>query len=188
MDPLTSDDPSQVGRYRIHARLGAGGMGTVYLAFTPGSRPVALKMIRPELAGSADFRNRFRQEAEIARRVHGLYTAQVLDADPEASPPWLVTAFVPGPSLQEAVSAHGPLPVDTVLVLMAGVAEALESIHGAGVVHRDLKPSNVVLAPDGPRVIDFGIARAADANPVTSAGLRIGSPNYMAPSRSTIRR
>jgi hypothetical protein len=183
VDPLTSDDPSQVGRYRVHARLGAGGMGTVYLAFTPGSRPVALKMIRPELAGSADFRNRFRQEAAIARRVHGLYTAQVLDADPEASPPWLVTAFVPGPSLQEAVSTHGPLPVDTVLVLMAGVAEALESIHGAGVVHRDLKPSNVVLAPDGPRVIDFGIARAADANPVTSAGLRIGSPNYMAPEQ-----
>jgi Protein kinase domain len=183
VDPLTSDDPSRVGRYRVHARLGAGGMGTVYLAFTPGGRPVALKMIRPELAGNADFRNRFRQEVDTARRVHGLYTAQVLDADPDASPPWLVTAFVPGLSLQEAVSRHGPLPVDTVLVLMAGVAEALQLIHGAGVVHRDLKPSNVVLAPDGPRVIDFGIARAVDASPVTSAGIRIGSPNYMAPEQ-----
>jgi hypothetical protein len=183
MDPLTIDDPSRVGRYRVHARLGAGGMGTVYLAFTPGGRPVALKMIRPELADNADFRNRFRQEVEIARRVHGLYTAQVLDADPDASPPWLVTAFVPGPSLQEAVSTHGPLPVDTVLVLMAGVAEALQLIHASGVVHRDLKPSNVVLAPDGPRVIDFGIARAVDASTVTSTGLRIGSPNYMAPEQ-----
>lgn len=183
MEPLSSDDPAQVGRYRVHARLGAGGMGTVYLAFTPGGRPVALKMIRPELAGHADFRHRFRQEVETARRVHGLYTAQVLDADPDASPPWLVTAFVPGPSLQEAITAHGPLSVDTALVLMAGVAEALQQIHGAGVIHRDLKPSNVVLSPDGPRVIDFGIARAVNGNSVTGAGLRIGSPNYMAPEQ-----
>jgi Protein kinase domain len=183
VEPLTSADPSQVGRYRIHARLGAGGMGTVYLAFTPGGRPVAVKMIQPELADNADFRNRFRQEVEAARRVHGLYTAQVLDADPDATPPWLVTAFVPGLSLQEGVSRHGPLPVDTVLVLMAGVAEALQVIHGAGVVHRDLKPSNVVLAPDGPRVIDFGIARAVDASPATREGIRIGSPHYMAPEQ-----
>jgi serine/threonine protein kinase len=183
VEPLTSDDPRRVGRYRVHARLGAGGMGTVYLAFTPGGRPVALKMIRPELADNVDFRNRFRQEVDAARRVHGLYTAQVLDAHPDASPPWLVTAFVPGLSLQEAVSRHGPLPVDTVLVLMAGVAEALEVIHAAGVVHRDLKPSNVVLAPDGPRVIDFGIARAADATPLTGGGIGIGSPYYMAPEQ-----
>jgi serine/threonine protein kinase len=157
-------------------------MGAVFLAFTPGGRPVALKMIRPELADNVDFRNRFRQEVDAARRVHGLYTAQVLDADPDASPPWLVTAFVPGLSLQEGVSRHGPLPVDTVLVLMAGVAEALEVIHGAGLVHRDLKPSNVMLAPDGPRVIDFGIARAVDASPLTG-GIRIGSPHYMAPEQ-----
>jgi serine/threonine protein kinase len=188
VEPLTRDDPSQVGRYRVHARLGAGGMGTVYLAFTPGGRPVAVKMIRPELAGNPDFRTRFRHEVDAARGVHGLYTAQVLDADPDASPPWLVTAFVPGLSLQDGVSKHGPLPVDTVLVLMAGVAEALQVIHGAGVVHRDLKPSNVVLAPDGPRVIDFGIARAADAGALTGGGFRIGSPQYMAPSRSPIRR
>jgi eukaryotic-like serine/threonine-protein kinase len=183
VEPLTSDDPSRVGGYRVHARLGAGGMGTVYLAFTPGGRPVALKTIRPELADNADFRKRFRQEVDLARRVHGLYTAQVLDADPDASPPWLVTAFVPGLSLQEGVSRNGPLPVDTVLVLMAGVAEALQVIHAAGVIHRDLKPSNVVLAPDGPRVIDFGIARAVDAGPLTSGGIRIGSPQYMAPEQ-----
>jgi hypothetical protein len=185
VEPLTSEDPRQVGRYRVHARLGAGGMGTVYLAFTPGGRPVAVKTMRPELADNADFRDRFRQEADAARRVHGLYTAQVLDADPDANPPWLVTAFVSGPSLQEAVSRYGPLPVDTVLVLMAGVAEALAVIHGAGVVHRDLKPSNVVLAPDGPRVIDFGIARAADVSPLTGGGFRIGSPQYMAPEQVT---
>jgi hypothetical protein len=183
VEPLTSDDPSRVGYYRVHARLGAGGMGAVYLAFTPGGRPVALKMIRPELADNPDFRNRFRQEVEAARRVHGFYTAQVLDADPDASPPWLATAFVPGLTLREAVSAHGQLPVDTVLVLMAGVAEALQVIHGAGVVHRDLKPSNVVLAPDGPRVIDFGIARAADAGPLTGGGIHVGSPQYMAPEQ-----
>jgi hypothetical protein len=183
VEPLTSDDPSRVGRYRVHARLGAGGMGAVYLAFTPGGRPVALKMIRPELAGDVNFRNRFRQEVDAARRVHGLYSAQVLDADPDASPPWLVTAFVPGLSLQDGVSRHGPLPADTVLVLMAGVAEALQVIHAAGVVHRDLKPSNVVLAPDGPRVIDFGIARAVDAGPPTGGGIQIGSPQYMAPEQ-----
>jgi hypothetical protein len=160
-------------------------MGTVYLAFTPGGRPVALKAMRPELAANAAFRDRFRQEADAARRVHGLYTAQVLDADPDADPPWLVTTFVPGPSLQEAVGRYGSLPVDTVLVLMAGVAEALEVIHAAGVVHRDLKPSNVVLAPDGPRVIDFGIARAADVSPLTGGGFRIGSPQYMAPEQVT---
>jgi serine/threonine protein kinase len=183
VEPLTSDDPARVGRYRVHGRVGAGGMGAVYLAFTPGGRPVALKMVRPELADNVDFRNRFRQEVDAARRVHGLYTAQVLDADTDASPPWLVTAFVPGLSLQEAVGRHGPLPVDTVLVLMAGVAEALEVIHGAGVVHRDLKPSNVVLAPDGPRVIDFGIARAVGASSLTGGGIRIGSPHYMAPEQ-----
>lgn len=129
------------------------------------------------------FRNRFRQEVDAARRIHGLYTAPVLDAEPDASPPWLVTAFVPGLSLQEGVSRHGPLPVDIVLVLVAGVAEALQVIHGGGVVHRDLKPSNVVLAPDGPRVIDFGIARAEDASPLTGGGIRIRSPDYMAPEQ-----
>ena len=183
MEPLTGDDPDQVAGYRLRARLGAGGMGRVYLAFTAGGRPVALKMIRPELGGEADFRGRFRQEVEAARRVHGLYTAQVLDADPDASPPWLVTAYVPGPSLQEAVAAHGPLPAGTALLLMAGVAEALQAIHAAGLVHRDLKPSNVLLAADGPRVIDFGIARAAEATTVTRTGMAVGSPPFMAPEQ-----
>ncbi|HEY6495161.1 MAG TPA: serine/threonine-protein kinase, partial [Trebonia sp.] len=183
MEPLAGDDPVQVAGYRLQARLGAGGMGRVYLAFTAGGRPVALKVIRPELGDDRNFRDRFRQEVEAARRVSGLYTAQVIDADPAASPPWLVTAYVPGPSLQQAVDEHGPLPVDTVLLLMAGVAEALQAIHGAGVVHRDLKPSNVLLAADGPRVIDFGIARAIEATTVTRTGMRVGSPPFMAPEQ-----
>jgi hypothetical protein len=183
IEPLTTSDPAEVAGYRLHGRLGAGGMGRVYLAFTPGGRPVALKMVRPELGDDRDFRNRFHQEVEAARRVHGLYTAQVLDADPVATPPWLVTAYVPGPSLHQAVARHGPMPADTVLVLTAGVAEALHVIHAAGVVHRDLKPSNVLLAPDGPRVIDFGISRAAEATALTAAGSRVGSPQYMAPEQ-----
>ena len=183
MEPLAGDDPEKVDDYRVRGRLGAGGMGRVYLAFTAGGRPVALKVIRPELGDDRDFRDRFKQEVDAARRVNGLYTAQVLDAGPDASPPWLVTAYVPGPSLQQAVSEHGPLPVDTVLLLMAGVAEALQAIHAAGVVHRDLKPSNVLLAADGPRVIDFGIARAIEATTLTRTGVRVGSPGYMAPEQ-----
>lgn len=158
-------------------------MGRVYLAFTPAGHAVALKVVRPDLGSDLDFRHRFRQEVEAARRVHGLYTAQVLDADPDAAPPWLVTAYVPGPSLQEAVAEHGPMPEQTVFVLLAGVAEALAAIHAAGVVHRDLKPSNVLLAPDGPRVIDFGIARAVDATMLTRTGMRLGSPHFMAPEQ-----
>ena len=158
-------------------------MGRVYLAFTPAGHAVALKVVRPDLGDDVDFRRRFRQEADAARRVHGVYTAQVLDADPDAVPPWLVTAYVPGPSLHEAVTAHGPMPEQTVFVLLAGVAEALAAIHAAGIVHRDLKPSNVLLAPDGPRVIDFGIARAADATTLTRTGVRIGSPQFMAPEQ-----
>ena len=158
-------------------------MGRVYLAFTPAGRPVALKVVRPELGGDAEFRRRFRQEVDASRRVHGMYTAQVLDAGPDASPPWLVTAYVPGPSLQQAVAEHGPMPEQTVFVLLAGVAEALAAIHAAGIVHRDLKPSNVLLAPDGPRVIDFGIARAADSTVVTGTGMLIGSPPFMAPEQ-----
>ena len=140
-------------------------------------------MVRPDLGGDAEFRRRFRQEVDASRRVHGMYTAQVLDAGPDASPPWLVTAYVPGPSLHQAVAGHGPMPEQTVFVLLAGVAEALAAIHGAGIVHRDLKPSNVLLAPDGPRVIDFGIARAADSTVVTGTGMLIGSPPFMAPEQ-----
>ena len=183
MQPLTSDDPAEVGRYRLRARLGAGGMGRVYLASTPAGRPVAVKVVRPELSEDQDFRARFRHEIEAARRVHGLYTAQLLDADPAGTPPWLVTAYVPGPSLQQAVADHGPMPEIMAFRLIAGVAEALQAIHTAGLVHRDLKPSNVLLASDGPRVIDFGIARALEATSLTRTGMMVGSPQFMAPEQ-----
>jgi len=183
MEPLARDDPGQIAGYRLHARLGAGGMGVVYLGSTPGGRAVAVKVMRPELGDDREFRSRFRHEIEAARRVHGMYTAQVIDADPAAVPPWLATVYVPGPSLQQAVADHGPMPAQTVYRLMAGVAEALQAIHAAGVVHRDLKPSNVVLAADGPRVIDFGIARAAEATALTRSGIVVGSPQFMAPDQ-----
>jgi hypothetical protein len=183
IEPLAVGDPSQVAGYQLQGRLGAGGMGAVYLTFTPGGRPLALKVIRPELGGDPDFRSRFRREVDAAQRVHSLYTAPLMDADPDADPPWLVTAYVAGPSLAAAVQAHGPMPANTVLLLAAGVAEALAVIHRVGLVHRDLKPSNVLLAGDGPRLIDFGIARALDGTALTSAGMRIGTPQYMAPEQ-----
>ncbi|MFE5768108.1 serine/threonine-protein kinase [Streptomyces sp. NPDC056485] len=179
-----ADDPREVGGYRVVARLGAGGMGRVYLAYTPGGRPVALKVVRPELAGDPEFRRRFAQEVASAQRIHGLYTAQVVDSGADDPTPWLATAYVPGPSLQQAVQAYGPLPARTVLLLVAGIAEALQEIHRAGVVHRDLKPANVLIAADGPRVIDFGIARAADAGALTGTGLRVGTPAFMAPEQA----
>lgn len=181
---LSPDDPREIGGYRLCARLGAGGMGRVFLAYTPGGRPVALKVVRPEFAENNEFRHRFAQEVASARRILGLYTAQVIDAGTDAPTPWLATTFVPGPSLHQVVHRHGPLPEHTVVLLCAGVAEALQAIHAAGVVHRDLKPGNVLIAADGPRVIDFGIARAADASPLTGTGLRIGSPGFMAPEQA----
>ncbi|NJP47716.1 serine/threonine-protein kinase [Actinacidiphila epipremni] len=182
--PLEADDPASVGAYRLAARLGAGGMGKVYLSYTPAGRPVAVKVIRPEFAEDAEFRRRFKQEVQAAQRVQGLYTAPVIDSDADGPRPWLATAFVPGPTLSSAVVAHGPLPVQTVLLLVAGIAEALEAVHGAGLVHRDLKPSNVLLASDGPRVIDFGIARAADATALTGSGVTIGTPAFMSPEQA----
>jgi serine/threonine protein kinase len=169
--PLDDDDPREVGGYRLRARIGEGGMGKVYLSNTPGGRPIALKVIR------------FEQEVTTAQRVQGLYTAPVIDANPHSEHPWLATAYVAGPSLQQAVGVYGPLPPESVLILIAGIAEALQSIHAAGVVHRDLKPSNVILAADGPRVIDFGIARAVDTTSVTQAGMRVGTPAFMAPEQ-----
>lgn len=181
---LSTDDPREIGGYRLHARLGAGGMGVVYLAYTPGGRPIALKAVRAEFAADPEFRERFAQEVASARRIHGLFTAQVVDFGVDARTPWLATAYVPGPTLQQVVQRHGPLPVRTVLLLVAGIAEALQGIHGVGVVHRDLKPANVLIATDGPRVIDFGIARAADAAALTGTGLRIGTAAFMAPEQA----
>jgi hypothetical protein len=180
---LEEGDPQVVGGYRLAARLGSGGMGRVYLSHTPGGRAVAVKVIRPELAENAEFRRRFRAEVAAASRVHGLYTAPVVDSDTEGAVPWCATAYVPGPSLDDAVREHGPLPVDTVLRLIAGVAEALQAVHREGIVHRDLKPSNVLLAADGPRVIDFGVARAADATSLTQSGVSLGTVAYMAPEQ-----
>ncbi|WP_371479576.1 protein kinase [Kitasatospora sp. NBC_00315] len=182
--PLLPEDPREVGGYRLFARLGAGGMGRVYLSYTPGGRPVALKVVRPEFAEDFEFRRRFAQEVTNAQRIHGLYTAQVIDSGLDADAPWLVTAYVPGPSLQQVIREHGALPVRTVLLLMGGIAEALQAIHSVEVVHRDLKPANVLIAGDGPRVIDFGIARAADATALTGTGFRIGSPAFMAPEQA----
>ncbi|MEU4359916.1 serine/threonine-protein kinase [Streptomyces virginiae] len=181
---LEADDPPMVAGYRIAARLGAGGMGKVYLSHTPGGRAIAIKVIRPEFAQDPEFRQRFRREVQSAQRVQGLYTAAVIDSDADGPTPWLATAYVPGPTVSAAVAEHGRLPARTVLMLVAGIAEALQVIHGAGIVHRDLKPSNVLLASDGPRVIDFGIARAADATSLTASGVAIGTPSFMAPEQA----
>ncbi|MGW2894253.1 serine/threonine-protein kinase [Streptomyces sp. NPDC001212] len=183
--PLQPDDPPMVAGYRLAARLGAGGMGRVYLSHTQGGRPVAIKVVRPELADDPAFRRRFRREIAAARRVRGAYTAELIDAAADGVPPWLATLYVPGPSLTEAVARRGPLPVPAVLWLMAGVAEALQAIHGAGIVHRDLKPSNVLLAADGPRVIDFGISLASDVTSHTTTGAAIGTPSFMAPEQAS---
>nr|WP_051837755.1 serine/threonine-protein kinase [Streptomyces sp. NRRL F-2580] len=183
--PLKADDPAVVGGYRLAAVLGAGGMGKVYLSYTPGGRPIAIKVIRPEFSEDPEFRRRFQQEVRAAERVQGLYTAPVIDSDTEGPQPWLATAYVPGPSLAHAVARHGALPVRSVLLLTVGVAEALHVIHGAGIVHRDLKPANVLLASDGPRVIDFGIARAADSTALTSTGVSVGTPAFMAPEQAS---
>jgi ABC-type branched-subunit amino acid transport system substrate-binding protein len=186
LEALAAGDPRRVGRYQVLARLGGGAMGRVFLARSPGGRPVAVKVVRAELAEDGEFRRRFAREVAAARRVSGVFTAAVVDADPEGAegaPPWLATAYVTGPSLAEAVAAHGPWPEGPVRALGAGLAEALEAIHAAGVVHRDLKPSNVLLAPDGPRVIDFGISLAAEETALTEAGAMVGTPGYMAPEQ-----
>ncbi|MFC4911873.1 serine/threonine-protein kinase [Actinomadura gamaensis] len=180
METLRPEDPQVVGRYTLSGRLGSGGMGEVFFGRSPGGRAVAVKLIHPGHAADPEFRRRFRQEVESAQRVGGFHTAPVVDADPDAETPWLVTAYVPGPSLGAAIAAHGPLPPGSLRVLGAGLAEALEAIHAAGVIHRDLKPTNILLADDGPRVIDFGIARAADASAATA---RVGTPGFMAPEQ-----
>ncbi|MFE1202139.1 serine/threonine-protein kinase [Streptomyces sp. NPDC058762] len=184
METLQSDDPQELGSYRLLRRLGAGGMGRVYLARSPGGRTVAVKVVRPDLAADHDFRERFRHEVEIAKAVSGRFTAPVVDADPDAPLPWLATSYVLGPDLTDVVGAHGALPERTVRALAAGLAAALQDIHAAGLMHRDLKPSNVLLAADGPRLIDFGIARAVDGSRMTQTGVVVGSPGYMSPEQA----
>lgn len=180
---LAAEDLPGVAGYAFRARIGVGGMGRVYLSFTPGGRAVAVKVVRPDYAADSEFRRRFRAEIFAARRVEGFYTAPVVDADPDADVPWLATAYIPGPTLTEAVRQHGGLPEHTVLRLLAGVAEGLKAVHAVGLVHRDLKPANVLLAADGPRVIDFGIAHAVDATSASLTGKRMGTPAFMAPEQ-----
>jgi hypothetical protein len=182
--PLRRWDPEQIGPYALLGRLGAGAMGQVFLGRSTAGRLVAVKTIKIEFAEEAGFRARFAQEVAAARRVSGVFTAAVVAADPEADMPWLATAYVPAPSLTQLVQSCGPLPVAATRWLAAGCAEALESIHTAGLVHRDLKPSNVLVAPDGPRVIDFGVARAAERIQLTVTNGAVGTPAYMAPEQA----
>lgn len=184
MGELRRGDPQQVGSYRLLGRLGRGGMGQVFLGRSPGGRLVAVKVIRPELADSPDFRRRFAREVAAARRVSAIFTAPVVDADPEAPQPWLVTAYVDGPSLAEDVERNGAMSESDTIRLGCALAEGLAAIHAAGIVHRDLKPSNVLLASDGPRIIDFGISRAAESTSLTQTGLVVGSPGFMSPEQA----
>ncbi|RDG30549.1 serine/threonine-protein kinase, partial [Streptomyces corynorhini] len=189
MDGLHPDDPVWIGGYRLLGRLGEGGMGRVYLARSARGRTVAVKVVREDLARKPDFRRRFTQEVKAARRVGGEWTAPVLDADTDAPTPWVATGYVAGPSLSEVVDVqYGPLPAKSLRALAVGLIGALQAIHGAGLVHRDLKPSNVLVTIDGPRVIDFGIARALDvaeqsADGITRTGALVGSPGFMSPEQ-----
>jgi hypothetical protein len=184
MDSLTATDLRAVGEFRLLARLGSGGMGQVFLGSSLAGRMVAVKVIHAELSRDAEFVRRFRHEVEAAQKVSGWYTAPVVAAGVDDNPPWLATAFVPGPSLDDIITRHGPLPTPAVWRLAAGLAEALRAIHGTGLVHRDLKPANVLLAMDGPRVIDFGISRAVTAETrLTATGTVIGTLSYMSPEQ-----
>ncbi|MFE7624653.1 serine/threonine-protein kinase [Streptomyces sp. NPDC057509] len=176
--------PERVGAYAVERELGAGGMGTVYLARSRGGRPVAVKVARPELATDPHFRARFRAEVVAARRVGGFHTAPVVDADPEAESPWLATAYIPGPTLSALLAAEGPMDEKRLRQLGAALAEALAAIHGCGLVHRDLKPGNIIMAADGPRVLDFGIARAMESTRLTSTGMAFGTPGFLAPEQA----
>ncbi|MFH8370813.1 bifunctional serine/threonine-protein kinase/ABC transporter substrate-binding protein [Streptomyces sp. NPDC018031] len=184
MQPPHPTDPVQISEYRILGRLGAGGMGMVLLGRAPSGTLVAIKVIRAEYTDDPGFRVRFRREVAAARRVRSRWAVPVLDADPEASAPWLATEFVPGPALGEAVGEHGPLPERGVRALGGMLAEALETVHAAGLVHRDVKPGNVLLALDGPRLIDFGIARALDDTVLTATDVVIGSPGFLSPEQA----
>ena len=184
MEALTADDPRMIGDFRLQSRLGAGGMGRVYLGFSPAGRAVAVKVIHPHLARDPSYAARFRREVAAAQAVNAVYATPVVAAGPDDTPPWLATAFVPAPSLQDVVSSNGPLPEDAVWKLAAGLAEALRAIHAGGLVHRDLKPGNVLLAADGPRLIDFGIARVVDGTRLTATDGVLGTPSYMSPEQA----
>ncbi|WP_374322316.1 serine/threonine-protein kinase [Streptomyces sp. AP-93] len=188
MDQLIVEDPTRIGPYRLIARLGAGGMGLVYLGRSEGGRTVAVKVVQAEYAGNPEFRRRFAREVAAARRVGGSWTAAVLDADPEAAVPWVATQYIPGPDLHAVVAKDfGPLPEHSVRTLANRLALALQAVHEAGLIHRDLKPSNVLVTVDGPRVIDFGIARAMDSlagdSLLTHTGMLIGSAGFMSPEQ-----
>lgn len=181
--PLEPSDPQELGGYELLGRIGAGGMGVVYLAETRTGRKLALKAILKEYVQDPEFRTRFRAEVATAMKVRGRFLATVIDADPEGAQPWLAVEYVAGPSLTAVVRAQGPLPEPDVRRVVAGVAEALRSVHQAGIVHRDLKPSNILLGQEGPFVIDFGIAKALDTTSLTRTGLKVGTPSFMAPEQ-----
>lgn len=178
-----AEHPRYAGQYLLEAELGSGGMGIVHLARSASGLRLAVKIVHAQFSQDPEFRGRFRQEIAAARRVSGAFTAPVVDADPEAEHPWMATLFIPGPTLAEHVKRNGALSSARLRHLMAGLAEALRDIHRAGVVHRDLKPSNVLLADDGPKVIDFGISRPADSELRTETGKLIGTPPFMAPEQ-----
>ena len=182
---LRPSDPARIGQYRLTARLGAGGMGVVYLGVAPDGSLVAVKMLRPELADDPEFRRRFGREVTVLMRVKGVCTVRVIEADTDTQLPFMVTEYADGPSLAEYIDNYGCLNADMLYGLATGLAEALTVIHAAGIVHRDLKPSNVILAQDGPKVIDFGIAQTLDATSVTKTGMMVGSAGFMAPEQVT---
>ncbi|MFI5659390.1 serine/threonine-protein kinase [Streptomyces sp. NPDC051684] len=180
---LRREDPRVVGSFRLHRRLGAGGMGVVYLGSDRRGQRVALKVIRPDLAEDQEFRSRFAREVSAARRIRGGCTARLVAADLEAERPWFATQYVPGPSLHDKVAEEGPLAASDVAAVGAALSEGLVAVHEAGVVHRDLKPSNILLSPKGPRIIDFGIAWATGASTLTHVGTAVGSPGFLAPEQ-----
>jgi hypothetical protein len=181
---LLPADPVTVGDFELLARLGAGGMGQLYLGRRPDGPAAAVKLIRPDLAHQPDFRARFRREIAAAEQAGSAYTARVVAADPDGNPPWLAAEYLPGPSLAEAVGEHGKLPETTVRTLLAGLCAGLVHLHGLGLVHRDLKPGNVLLTADGPRIIDFGVSRVLDSSTITQTGQLLGSPGFMAPEQA----
>jgi len=180
---LRREDPRVVGSFRLHRRLGAGGMGVVYLGSDKKGQRVALKVIRPDLAEDQEFRSRFAREVSAARRIRGGCTARLVAADLEAERPWFATQYVPGPSLHDKVADDGPLGAADAAAIGAALSEGLVAVHEAGVVHRDLKPSNILLSPKGPRIIDFGIAWATGASTLTHVGTAVGSPGFLAPEQ-----